>query len=289
MSVDVVVDDRALTGESPLWSVAEGALYWVDTWRERIERIHLASGKRDAWTVPAKIAAVGLRASGGLVVAMRTGIAFLDTTTGELEHIVDPEPGKPENRLNDGKVDRAGRFWFGSMEESATQPVGKLYRFAPGNTVAALDDGIVLPNGPAWSPDDRRMYLADSRRECIYVYDFDAAAGTVHNRRLFASVPKATGIPDGATVDVEGHLWSARPGGWSIVRYTPDGALERVVEMPVARPTSVMFGGDDLRTLFITTASSRIEPAALAAQPHAGAILAIRTDVPGLPEPLFAG
>lgn len=289
MPCETVVNDRALTAESPLWSVREGALYWIDTWRERVYRLHVASGKRDDWGVPAKIAAVATRAGGGLVVAMKTGIGFLDPSTGAVEMIVNPEPGLPDHRLNDGKTDRGGRFWFGSMEENGTQPVGKLYRFSPDRTVAAMDDDYVLPNGPAWSPDDRRMYLADSRRSCIYVYDFDAGSGSVRNRRVFATVPKENGMPDGATVDAEGYVWSACASAGKIARYRPDGQVDRFVELPVARPTSVMFGGDDLKTLYITTAASRLDEAALAAQPLAGAILSVRTDVPGLPEPHFAG
>jgi L-arabinonolactonase len=284
-----VVNDRALTAESPVWSAAEGALYWIDTWRDRVYRLHVASGKRDDWGVPSKLAAVGLRAGGGLVVAMKSGIAFLDTQTGAVEPIVNPEPGLDQHRLNDGKTDRRGRFWFGSMEESGTQPVGKLYRFAPDRTVAAMDDDYVLPNGPAWSPDDRLMYLADSRRSRIHVYDFDADSGSVRNRRVFATFPEGNGAPDGATVDAEGCLWSACASAGKIARYRPDGELDRIVELPVTRPTSVIFGGDDLKTLYITTAAARLDPETLAAQPLAGAILSLRTDVPGLPEPLFAG
>lgn len=286
-TLDVITDDRALTAESPVWAAAEGALYWIDTWRERIHRLHLAGGTRAEWSVPSKIAAVGLRENGGLVVAMKSGIAFVDKTNGAVELIVNPDP-EPGHRLNDGKVDRAGRLWFGSMEESGTWPDGKVYRFSGDRRVAIADDEYILPNGPCWSPDDRLMYLADSRRNRINVYDFDLPSGEISNRRTFADVP-GPGVPDGATTDAEGALWSACSGGGAIVRYLPGGEVAERVELPVSRPTSVMFGGDDLRTLFITTASARLSDEELAAQPLAGKILAIRTDVPGLPEPLFKG
>jgi L-arabinonolactonase len=286
--VEVVVNDRALTGESPLWSVREGALYWLDTRVPRIYRLHLASGKRDAWDPPSKVNAVGLR-RGGLVAAMKDGIWYLDTSTGAFEHIVDPEANDPTSRMNDAKTDRGGRFWFGSMEDDGKTPTGVLYRLDADRTVTAIDRGLSIPNGIAWSPDDRLLYVGDSRAGIIYAYDFDRTSGTARNRRPFVQIPAAEGMPDGATVDSRGYLWSARVGAWAIVRYAPDGTVDRTIDLPVKRPTSVMFGGDDLRTLYITTATRSLSPDELAAQPHAGAVLAVRVDVPGLPEPDFAG
>lgn len=288
MTIEAVVNDRAILAESPLWSPHEHALYWVDIRRQTVYRVEPSTGKRDQWTVHSDVGSIGLRAGGGLIVAMRSGIAFLDTVSGQLTPAVDPEPDTPATRLNDGKTDRAGRFWVGSVDDGL-QAIGKLYRVSPRLEVAAMEGGIVMPNALAWAPDDRRMYFADSVQQAIWVYDFDLASGEIRNRRTFARLNDDEGKPDGATVDSEGYLWNARINAWSIARYAPDGRLDRLVELPVQRPTSVAFGGDDLRTLYITTSTTRLEPHELEAQPHAGAILAMRVDVPGIAEPAFAG
>jgi L-arabinonolactonase len=288
VTLETVVNDRAGISECPLWSVSEGALYWVDIRAHLVHRLHRASGRRDTWNVGSDVGSIGLRASGGLIVATRHGIAFLDTDTGTLTPGADPEPDAAANRLNDGKVDRAGRFWVGSTND-ALEPIGNLYRVSPQLEFAALEHDIIMPNALAWAPDDRRMYFADSWQQAIWVYDFDPAAGTIRNRRVFAAVEEKDGKPDGATVDAQGYLWYARMNGWAIARHAPDGSVDRVIELPVQRVSSVGFGDDDLRTLFITTAAMRLEPHELAAQPLAGAILALRVDVPGIAEPAFAG
>jgi sugar lactone lactonase YvrE len=285
-SIEVVVNDRALVGESPMWSVAEGALYWLDGRNDVIERIEPDSGMRASWNTPAKVNALALRAAGGLIVAMKSGIATLDTTTGDFTHLVTPGDYTATMRMNDGKVDRAGRFWFGTMHDDGSDASGRIYRLDSDGTLATIDRGYTIPNGFAWSPDDRTFYVADSQLRTIYAYDFDAPAGEVHDRRPFAQTAEGT-MPDGATVDADGYVWSANVGGWGIARFAPDGTLDRRLELPVQRPTSVIFGGPDLRTLFITTASRRLSPEQLAAQPLAGAVLAVGVDVPGLPEPAF--
>jgi len=287
VDIEVVASERAGLGESPLWSPGERAFYWIDTRGPTINRLAFASGKRTTWETPTKVSAVVMRRGGGLVVAMKSGLAFLDTSTGTFEPILDPEPNDPDSRSNDAKVDRAGRFWFGTMDDVKRGPTGNVYRFDSNRTLSAHDHGFSIPNGPAWSPDDRRMYLADSGAATIYVYDYDAAAGAIRNRRTFAKVD--VGMPDGATVDAAGYLWSANVDNSAIVRYAPDGSRDRVLALPVTRPTSVAFGGDDLRTLFITTGSVGLSPEQLAAQPLAGAVLSVRLDVGGLPETEFAG
>jgi L-arabinonolactonase len=229
--------------------------------------------------------AIGLR-PGGLIVAMKCGIAALDTDTGVFEKLTKPDDFGPEMRMNDGKVDRAGRFWFGTMHDDADGAIGRVYRYDRSG-LTEIDTGFTIPNGFAWSPADDRMYLADSHLRTIYAYDFDAASGSAHGRRVFAETAEGT-MPDGATIDEQGYLWSANVGGSAVIRFAPDGNVDRVVTLPVVRPTSVIFGGDDLRTLFVTTASRRLSDDELAAQPLAGAVLALRVDVPGLPEREFA-
>jgi L-arabinonolactonase len=285
-TIDVIANDRALVAESPTWSASEHALYWLDGRKDAIYRIDVQSGARSNWTTPAKVNALGLRAAGGLIVAMKSGIATLDTASGAFTQLVTPAPYTESMRMNDGKVDRAGRFWFGTMHDDAADASGHVYRLDRNGALATIDSGYAIPNGFAWSPDDRTLYLADSQLRTIYAYDFDAASGEARNRRPFAQTAEGT-MPDGATIDAEGYLWSANIGGWGIARFATDGTLDRRLELPVERPTSVIFGGDDLRTLFITTASRRLTPEQLVAQPLAGAILAIRLDVPGLPAHSF--
>jgi sugar lactone lactonase YvrE len=282
-AIEVIANDRALVAESPMWSASEHALYWLDGRSDAIYRIDFESGARSSWATPAKVNALGLHVTGGLIVAMKSGIARLDTATETFSHIVTPAPYTGAMRMNDGKVDRAGRFWFGTMHDDAADSSGHVYRLDRYGTLATIESGYTIPNGFAWSPDDRTMYLADSHVRTIYAYDFDAASGEARNRRPFVQTAEGM-MPDGATIDAEGYLWSASVGGWGIARFAPDGTHDRTLALPVARPTSVIFGGEDLRTLFITTASRRLSPEELAAQPLAGAILAVNLDVPGLPE-----
>lgn len=194
-----------------------------------------------------------------------------------------------EDNLNDGRCDRAGRFWFGSKARDWVKPIGALFRFDPDGSLHKLDEGIQLANGIGWSPDNRTMYFIDSQPRVIYAYDFDPAAGTVRNRRVLVRIAEEHGLPDGMTVDAEGFLWVAQWSGGRVVRYDPDGKIERVIPMPVQRPTSVAFGGRDLTTLFITSGTMRMSEAELAAEPLAGNLFALETDVQGLPEPRFAG
>lgn len=269
-----------------MWSVRERALYWIDGRRDAIYRLQLATGLRTTWTTPSKVNAVGL-ARRGLIVAMKSGIAILDGAQSSFDHLVLPgNYDQNEMRMNDGKVDRAGRFWFGTMHEDAVTPAGRVYRLDAGRGAIEVDQGYAIPNGFAWSPDNRRMYLADSKESTIFVYDFDVESGEVRNRRVFAKTAPGS-MPDGATVDAQGYLWSATVGGSAVKRYAPDGREVESVALPVTRPTSVIFGGDDLHVLFITTSTRNLTPEQLEAQPLAGAVFMVRVDVPGLPENEF--
>jgi len=193
---EVVVEERAGHAESPLWSWSEGALYWVDTVPGTIYRIDVSSGKRDAWPTPTRLGAIGLR-RGGLIAAIKTGIGFLDTASGTFTPIVDPEAEQPETRINDAKVDRGGRFWFGYQEDAARAPTGSIYRMDPDRTVTAIDRGFTNPNGFAWSLDNRVMYVTDTAKRTIYAYDFDPATGNATKRRVFVEIPPGEGTPDG--------------------------------------------------------------------------------------------
>lgn len=276
-----------LIAESPVWSVSEQTLHWVDVEGRLVQRRD-ASGEIAQWPMPEATGCIGLRRGGGLVAAMRTGFHTLDTDSGALTLILDPEADLPENRFNDGKVDRRGRFWAGSKHiTDRSRATGALWRLDGAGGCARMDEGFTCTNGIAWSADDRTMYLCDTWVRRIYAYDFDVEAGAVADRRLFAELSPEEGYPDGLTVDAENFVWSARFDGGGVARYAPDGTLDRFVALPVRNVTSVMFGGADLATLFITTARFHLTEAELDAQPGAGHIFAIEPGVKGLSEPEF--
>lgn len=283
-----VVEARNRLGEVPVWDVAEQALYWVDIEEKRLQRFTPATGVVEQWTMPERIACFALRERGGLIVAFASGFAFLDLATGAVERLAAPD-ADPGNRFNDGKCDRRGRFWAGTMDDGLTCHSGGLFRLDPDLGCRRMADGIGISNSLAWSPDDRVMYFADTLDRTIYRYDFDIETGAIANRRVFATTHDRPGNPDGSTIDAEGYLWNAEWDGWAVVRYAPDGRVDRVIELPVQKPTSCMFGGPDLATLYVTSAVWDLSGAALARQPLAGGLFAIDVGVRGLPEPRFAG
>jgi len=286
----VVVPAANAIGESPVWSVREQALYWVDVEGKLVQRFVPGSGVLDRWSVPEVTSSIGLRRQGGLVAATRAGFAFLDTETGAVTPIVHPEAEVFGNRFNDGKVDRRGRFWAGTKNlQNTPDPTGAVYRLDIDGSARRIDDGISCTNGIAWSPDDRTLYLCDTWIRRIYHYAFDAQTGDVGHRRLLIELTAELGYPDGLTVDADGFLWSAHYNGWRITRYAPDGRVDQVVRMPVQHVTSLTFGGPDLRTLFVTSASARLSAEARADQPDAGHLFAFEPGVTGLPEPEFLG
>lgn len=287
--LDCVHQGAHVLGESPIWSVQDEALYWVDIQAPAIHRLHPGSGVVKTWTVSEPVGSIGLRTRGGLLAAMKSGFHFFEPATGALQPISDPERHLPENRFNDGRCDRSGRFWSGTMSETSREPVGSLYCLEADLTVRLVKSGISVPNSLAWSPDDRVMYFADSVRRRIWAYDFDLAAGEIYNQRVFVDGTDHPGVPDGSTVDAAGCLWNAQHGGGRVCRYTPAGRLDRMIELPVSQPTCCIFGGPRLDTLFITTALENLSPEALARQPLAGAVFAIDVGISGLPEPGFAG
>ncbi|MBK1697375.1 SMP-30/gluconolactonase/LRE family protein [Rhodovibrio salinarum] len=284
-----VADVHNTLGEGPVWDVREQALYWVDIKAQLLQRLIPQTGAVQRWQLPEQIGCAALRETGGAILALQSGFALFDFTDATLNWIAHPEPDRPDNRMNDGKCDRQGRFWAGTMDDAERQSSGALYRIDPDLSVHSMETGIGIPNALAWSPDSCTMYFADTAARTIYAYDHAPATGAIVNRRVFTSPPDQAGNPDGATVDAEGCLWCAQWDGWRVLRYTPDGTVERALDLPVQRPTSCAFGGPDLKTLFITTASVGLAPDALAEQPLAGNLLAVDLDVAGLPERRFAG
>jgi xylono-1,5-lactonase len=278
----------AVLGEGPLWDERDGALYWVDIKAPAAHRLHPAGGGKTTWPMPEMIGCMAKRRRGGFVAAFQSGFAFIDPARGKIERIGNPEPELQGNRFNDGKCDRAGRFWAGSMDDALVRPTGWLYRLDHDLSWERVDGGYVCTNGPAFSPDGRTMYHADSHGKTVYAYDL-SAAGQAANKRVFARFGKGEGVPDGMTTDTDGCLWVCHWDGWRITRFRPDGKVDRVIPMPVARVTSCAFGGPDFDVLYVTSASTGLDAAALARQPLAGGLFALRPGVRGLPEPDFAG
>jgi L-arabinonolactonase len=287
VDIACVAQTRDVLGEVPRWHQVERVLYWIDAFKPAIHRFDPASGKVESFTPPEKLGSFAPCAQGGLLLAGRGGLARYDPASGRLDRIVDPEAGGTVNILNDGRCDRNGRFWVGSMSRTMERASGRLYRLEAGR-LGSVDEGIWVANGLCWSPDDTLMYFADSHVKTIFVYDFDLAAGTIGPRRVFAAIGDRPGVPDGASVDAAGFVWTAMFDGGCVVRYSPDGRIDRTVPLPVSRPTACAFGGDDLSTLFVTTARFRLAPDRLAAEAHAGGLLALDVGAKGLPEPFYS-
>jgi len=287
IQVEVAAPGADRLGECPLWDEREAMLWWVDSRWPAVKRLDPASGAVMMLVLPEVVGSIAFRERGGLIAATKSGIHFLDAAGGALARAANPEARLPENRFNDGRCDRAGRFWVGTMSDVKRDPVGSLYRVDTDFTCIKLRNGIIIPNSLAFSPEGRTMYFADTNRHTIWSWDYHLASGAATNERVFADT--GSGRPDGSCVDAEGCLWNAEYGAWRLVRYTPRGKVDRVVELPVANPTCCCFGGEDLGTLYVTTATQRLTPEELAQQPLAGSLLALRPGVKGLAEARFAG
>jgi sugar lactone lactonase YvrE len=273
-------------GEGPLWHPAEKALYWVDIEQDRFHRFYPDTGNKESFLIGQPIGCLAFREKGGLVVALRDGLGFWNWETQSLELIANPEAGRENARFNDGKIDRQGRLWagtFGKDDKSA------LYRLDPDGSVHTMETGITISNGIGWSPDDKTMYYTDSAIRTIYTYDFESSSGEISNRRIFVKVPLTEGFPDGLAVDSEGFIWSAEWDGWRVTRYDPEGKVERVIYLPVQRPTSCTFGGDDLSQLFITSAWTGLHETDRREQPLAGDLFRVQTEVKGQDVNYFKG
>ncbi|MEJ8573515.1 SMP-30/gluconolactonase/LRE family protein [Microbaculum marinum] len=291
MRIEVLVDVKTTLGEGPLWDVDEQRLYWIDSFDGRVFRCAPDGSEVRSWDVPMKIGSMALRKGGGAVVSLARGFHFLDFETGDCELIVDPEPGREANRLNDGKVDKRGRFIAGSMDTMEEGPNGALYRLDPDLSLHKIDDNIIVSNGPCWSPDGETFYFADSWSGEIWAYDYDLDTGSVSNRRTFTKIDTSTGgAADGATVDSEGCLWSAQVYDGKMIRYAPDGSVDRVIDMPVKKVTSAMFGGPNLDILYVTSMAKPPLPRFPGDGVLRGSLFAIHDlGIRGVPEPRFAG
>lgn len=288
-AVEPILQADIVCGECPVWVPEEAALYFTDIPAKTINRFHPDSGALKSWPMPEEVGCFALRESGGIVAGLRSGFAFIDIDDGRVEYIADPEADKPENRFNDGRCDRQGRFWAGTMHEPRTRREGTLYRFDADRTWHAIARDVLVANGLAWSPDSTTMYWSDSRRHTIFAFDFDPESGSATNRRIFIQLTEEQGRPDGAAVDAEGFYWSACFRGGRVLRIAPDGRIDREIAVPVRDVTMIAFGGPDLDRLYITTSREMLSDAERASSPLAGAIFVADPGVTGLIEPRFGG
>jgi xylono-1,5-lactonase len=271
-------------GEGTVWRAEENALYFVDIKGRRIHRLSVASGERRSWDTPDQpgfIAPLANRER-AFVCGMPSGLFRFDAGSGQFARLMDIEPHLPGNRLNDGFVDASGHLWFGSMDDAEQEPTGTLYRVDDHGEANARDDGYVITNGPAMSPDGRTLYHNDTLQRVVYTFDV-SEDGALSNKRTFASI-SGDGYPDGMAVDSEGFVWVALFGGWRIERYSPAGELVEQVPFPCANVTKLAFGGDDLQTVYASTAWKGLTIAERERQPLAGGLFTFRAPAPGQPQ-----
>jgi sugar lactone lactonase YvrE len=284
-----VVDTRDQLGECVLWCTRSQRLWWVDVLSASLHELSWPAGQHRTHQLPfRRLGSIGLRASGGLVLATEQGVFGWHPDRGVGAQLMAPRWDPVTHRLNDGRCDRAGRFWVGSMHDSLFVPDGTLFSIGPAAEAVAHFDDIIVPNSLAFSPDDRRFYFADTRRYMIWQFDFDIESGRIGNRRPFVDFGLGPARPDGSCVDANGCLWNASFDGGRVVRYAPEGITDTVVQLPVSCPTCVCLGGPDLDTLFVTTASFSLSAEQRLQEPLAGGLFALRVPTAGLAEPAFA-
>jgi len=282
-------DAKAICGETPVWSIQEQALHWSDIPGSTFHRYELATGARRSWRAEEEICSFAGYSGGGFVAALARGFALVDPASGRTRHLGGSRLADPELRFNDGRCDRSGRFFFaGTMHLPRTRRAGTLYRLDSDGVQTAIAGDVLVSNGLAFSLDNRLMYWSCSRSRMIWKFDFDPSTGDISNRRIFATPSEAQGRPDGAAVDAQGFYWSACFGGGRVIRWSPDGRVDREIEMPVTNCTMCAFGGSELKPLFVTSARDMLSAEQLGAEPLAGALFALDPDISGLPEAVFA-
>ncbi|KHA71472.1 gluconolactonase [Pseudomonas chlororaphis] len=293
MQAELIVDARNAVGESPVWVAEENALYWVDIPNGGLQRWSADTGHVHAWKTPEMLACIARHSHGGWVAGMESGFFHLHPhSDGSLDNqlLASVEHGRKDMRLNDGRCDRQGRFWAGSMvlNMGLSAPEGRLYRYGAGasGVIEAQLDGFIVPNGLGFSPDGKTMYLSDSHPDVqlIWAFDYDTDTGTPSNRRVFVDMNHFPGRPDGAAVDAEGFYWICANDAGLIHRFAPDGRLDFSLEVPVKKPTMCAFGGSRMDTLFVTSIRPGDDHDS---QSLAGGVFALNLNVKGLPEPQF--
>jgi len=285
-TVSVAIDSHDQLGECPCWDDRSETLLRVDIARGLVHGWNPATGAAWSRRQDGEVsAAVPREHGGGWLVA--AGHQLLLDDGDRVDVLASVEQDRPDNRFNDCKCDPQGRLWAGTMSKTRSPGTAALYRLSPGAQLERVVGATTISNGLGWSPAGDRMYFIDSTTQRIDAFDFDGRTGAIANRRTFAEVDPADGLPDGLTVDATGGVWVCLFGGAALRRYDEDGVLDASVALPVTNPTSPAFGGSDLSTLYVTSARHRLSDEQLAAEPLAGAVLALRPGVAGLPANRF--
>lgn len=288
-NAEVLLDCRNHHGEGIFWNPADGRIWWSDIHGRHLWWLDPKTPRSGSIPMKDRACCFAPRRNGGFIVAFAREVAFFDPATGATETIHAFEPDKPRHRLNDGRTDRQGRFVAGGMREGSGATTSSVIRVDADATVTTIITDVGIANSTCFSPDGRTMYFADSLVGDIWAYDYDTATGTPGKRRTVKPSSDRVGAPDGSCVDAEGAIWNAEWDGGRVVRVLPDGTIDRVVTLPVPRPTCCAFGGEDLETLYITTSRLELSPEQLAAAPLSGSLFAFRPGVRGLADAPFAG
>ena len=295
--VELYNDCKNLLGEGITWSVDQENLYWLDVViPSKLFQLHLPTNKLSTFIMPEMISSISIRSKKDLIVASQYGVYNYNLTSNNFTRLIETEPLLKFNRSNDGASDIKGRFWFGTMqnnldEEGQDIPItknsGSLYRLNTDLTLDKIESNLGIPNTFIWNPDNTKFYFTDSMEGIIYSYDFNEKSGEIKNKTNFATFNR--GVPDGSTMDSEGFVWNCRWGGSCVVRFDPLGRVDRVLEVPVANVTNCVFGGKDLKTLFITTARQGLSKEYITKNPYAGSLFAIDLSIKGIEDNNFLG
>lgn len=278
--IDVIEVGNTL-GEGVVWDPEARVAWWTDIHEKLLYRYAPTARRLTQFKLPERLGSFGLVAGrDDLVCAFESGFACFDPKSLQLQWLHQPRHAAGNVRFNDGRVDRAGRFWAGSMVEGRGEPSGQLYCLDRGTLRSHLS-GIGISNSLCFSPDGGHLYFADTPQRTIWRFDLERKTGAISGRQIFAVTPEGC-YPDGSNIDADGHLWNAQWAGGRVVRYAPDGSISGGIDLPVSQPTCVAFGGDDLDLLFVTTAREQLKPEALAREPQAGNLFIYQLSVRGL-------
>jgi sugar lactone lactonase YvrE len=278
---------KNILGEGVIWDAVGAAVWWTDIDGYKLYRYHLAEKQLDHWTTPERLGCFALVAdSDYLICGFSSGLAYFNPHKAELQWLHKIEQDNPGTRLNDGRADRQGRFWAGSMVESGDLGAGALYCLDQQLQVTRKVSGLSISNGLCWSPDSTVMYHTDTPTQSINSYDFDAVTGAISNQNCLVRTEPGC-FPDGSTVDAEGYIWNAQWGASQVVRYSPAGEVDFILPLPVSQPTCVAFGGPQLDRLFVTSATQGLDQQALLAEPEAGNVFVFQTNISGTTDSRF--
>lgn len=285
----LVLDAKATLGEGALWHPDEKLLYWVDIEGKALHLFDPATAVDKVWPVGARVGTVVPVAGGGALVALQHGIHRIDTKTGALSCITNPIE-EEDIRFNDGKCDPSGRFWVGTMALDTREGAAVLYRMNQDGSIHQMLDKLTISNGIVWTADQKTMYLIDTPTSKVQAFDYDPATGNISNRRDAFRIPSSEGSPDGMTIDAEGKVWIALHGGGAVTRWDPaTGSMLQKITVPAPQTTSCAFGGENLDTLYITTAREGLSEEQLEQCPHSGGLFAVKPGVRGIAASFFRG